>query len=95
MAAWSSRAYCKINMGEKIINLAPKATGLGNNYYNLPKGSTEIQDLIEHKDMSFSIGNIFKACYRLGQKPNVNRLYDLEKIKWFAEREIKLEKGKK
>lgn len=73
----------------------PEATGLGNNYYNLPPGVTEIQDLIEYKGMSFSVGNIFKACYRLGQKPHTPRLYDLQKIKWFVEREIQLEKGKK
>lgn len=71
-------------------DLVPKATGLGNNYYRLPKGATEIQDLIEHKKMPFSIGNIFKACYRIGEKPSVSREYDLEKIIWFANRELNL-----
>lgn len=66
----------------------PKATGLGNNYYTLPGGAKDVQDLIEYKNMSFSLGNIFKACYRFGDKPGVDRLYDAQKIKWFAERII-------
>ena len=80
---------------DKRADLTPLATGLGNNYYRLPEGCTDIQDLIECKDMSFSIANIFKACYRLGQKKGTTTLYDLEKIKWFIEREIAREKGNK
>ena len=64
-------------------------TGLGNKYYELPEGAKELQDLIEYKDMNFALGNIFKAVYRLGQKPDNDRHYDLEKIIWFANRELK------
>ena len=64
-------------------------TGLGNKYYELPEGAEELQDLIEYKDMNFALGNIFKAVYRLGQKPDNDRHYDLEKIIWFANRELK------
>ena len=46
----------------------------------------ELQDLIEHRSMNFAVGNIFKACYRLGTKND--NMYDLNKIKWFVEREI-------
>lgn len=73
--------------------IVPKATGLGNNYYKFPDEAKEIQDLIEHKNMPFSIANIFKACYRFGEKPNVTKKYDLEKIIWFANRELNLLKG--
>ena len=66
----------------------PEATGLGNNYYNLPDDAHGIQDLIEWKKMDFSIGNIFKACYRFGEKPDTTKLYDAEKINWFSERII-------
>ncbi len=59
-------------------------------YYNLPDGAVDLQDLIEHKHMNFSVGNIFKASYRLGEKEGTKREYDLEKIVWFAQRELAL-----
>ncbi|GLU25784.1 hypothetical protein Brsp01_10170 [Brucella sp. NBRC 12950] len=36
--------------------------------------------------MSFALGNIFKACYRFGEKDAASRLYDLNKNIFFAER---------
>ena len=63
-------------------------TGGSSDYYKFPEGAREIMDLIEHKNMSFALGNIFKAVYRLGDKPGVTQMYDLEKIIYFAEREI-------
>ena len=63
-------------------------TGGSSNYYQLPKDAKEIADLIEHKDMSFNVGNIFKAAYRLGDKKGTTALYDIEKILWFAQREL-------
>ena len=53
--------------------------------YSLPEWAEELQDLIEYRNMNFAIGNIFKACYRMGIKND--NLYDLNKIIWFAERE--------
>ena len=53
--------------------------------YGIPEGATELQDLIEYRDMNFAQGNIFKACYRLGTKNN--DLYEMNKIYWFAKRE--------
>ena len=58
-------------------------------YYNLPEDVKDLQDLIEYKEMNFSIGNIFKACYRYGQKNSIDAAYDLRKMIWFAERELK------
>lgn len=67
---------------------APTATSDGGStdYYRLPAGATELNDLIEHKRMSFALGNIFKACYRFGEKDAASRMYDLNKIIYFAER---------
>lgn len=66
----------------------PKAlTGWSSDYYELPDGCTQIQDLIEDRAMNFAIGTIFKAAYRLGNKEGTTRLYDIEKIIWFATRE--------
>jgi hypothetical protein len=63
-----------------------KSDGGSTDYYKVPPGATDLIDLIEHKKMGFSLGNIFKACYRLGEKEGNDALYDLNKIIFFAER---------
>ncbi len=63
--------------------------GWSTNYYELPPNARELQDLIEFKQMNFSIGNIFKASYRMGDKDGTSKAYDLRKIIWFAERELR------
>lgn len=67
--------------------------GGSTDYYRLPAGATELNDLIEHKRMSFALGNIFKACYRFGEKDAASRLYDINKIIYFAERMKALERA--
>ena len=47
-----------------------------------------MQDLIEYKEMNFAIGNIFKACYRLGKQEHSKKERDLNKILYFANREL-------
>ena len=56
--------------------------------YALPDGARELQDLIEARSMNFAQGNIFKAIYRLGHCSHSDTLRDMNKVKWFAEREI-------
>jgi hypothetical protein len=63
-----------------------KSDGSSTDYYRIPDGATDLIDLIEHKNMGFSVGNIFKACYRLGEKHGTDAMYDLNKIIFFAER---------
>ena len=62
--------------------------GGSTDYYKLPEGAGDLLDLIDHKQMSFGVGNIFKACYRLGEKVGASREYDLRKIVFFAQREL-------
>lgn len=64
-------------------------TGWSSDYYQLPPGAKEMQDLIEYRDMNFAMANIFKACYRYGHKANTSKEYDLNKIIWYAQRELK------
>jgi hypothetical protein len=64
-------------------------SGKSADYYKLPEGAKELQDLIEFKSMNFAVGNIFKACYRLGECEHSLKKRDLEKIIFFAERELK------
>lgn len=63
--------------------------GWASDYYVLPKGAEELGDLIEYRDMNFNVGNIFKACYRLGEKEGTTIEYDLNKIIYFAKRELR------
>lgn len=63
-----------------------RSDGGATSYYELPEGATELNDLIEHKQMIFALGNIFKACYRFGEKDSAAKIYDLNKIIYFAER---------
>lgn len=68
--------------------MSVKGNGGSTRYYELPPGAGELQDLIEHKEMNFAVGNIFKAAYRLGEKDGADAAYDLRKIMWFAAREL-------
>lgn len=68
---------------------APAATrsdGGSSSYYHIPKDATDLQDLIEDKEMSFARGNLFKALYRLGEKEGIDHAYDLNKMQWFLDR---------
>lgn len=64
--------------------------------------TVECQDVIEALDMSFSEGNIFKAIWRIcaakkgkAKKGYEDSVYDLEKIIFFAQRELQIEKMKR
>ncbi|MGL5050675.1 MAG: hypothetical protein ACRC6E_08645, partial [Fusobacteriaceae bacterium] len=65
-----------------------KNNGGSTDYYSVPMNAKDLQDLIEYKEMNFSIGNIFKACYRMGACGHSDRVRDLNKIVWFAQREL-------
>ena len=59
--------------------------GLSTSYYKLPSHASELRHLISYKAMSKSRGDIFKACYRLGEKDGTDILYDLNKMKFFIQ----------
>lgn len=63
-----------------------KSDGGSSSYYGLPVDATELNDLIEAKGMSFARANIFKACFRMGEKAGTDIIYDINKIIYFAER---------
>jgi hypothetical protein len=56
--------------------------------YQLPDNATDLQDLIEYRGMNFAMGNIFKACYRSGNCSHSDLRRDINKIIWFANREL-------
>lgn len=65
-----------------------KSDGGSTAYYDIPEWVKDVNDIIHYKKMPFTIGNVFKACYRLGEKHGVDREYDLRKMIFFAEREL-------
>lgn len=63
-------------------------------------GGIEPIDLIEAKDLNFNLGNVIKYVSRCGHKKSkgltmdAKAIQDLEKAKWYLEREIAYRKGK-
>ena len=61
-------------------------------YYDLPPQATIVMDLIEHQGMNFAQGEIFKAAYTLADddaRGHSDKVRDLNKIKWYVERELR------
>lgn len=58
-------------------------------YYKLPEGAKELQDLISHRDMNAQIGEILRAAYRYGYASHSDKMRDAKKIKYYIEAEIK------
>ena len=65
-----------------------KSDGSSADYYKLPVGATQLQDLISHRDMNAQMGEIFRACYRYGQASHSDKMRDAKKIKFYIEAEI-------
>lgn len=76
---------------DRAVGIAPTevasivSDGGATDYYLIPDHATELRHLISARGMSKSRGDIFKACYRLGEKAGVDVLYDLNKMKFFIE----------
>lgn len=68
--------------------------GASADYYTLPAGATQLQDLIAFRDMNAQLGEIFRAAYRYGQPGHhSSKERDLRKIIFYAQAELtRLEK---
>ena len=73
---------------QQIAKQKIASTGSSTDYYVIPEWCTELRHLIQHKNMNFDVGNIFKAAYRLGEKEGIDHEYDLMKIIFFAQSEL-------
>lgn len=58
-------------------------------YYELPKGSTELQDLISHKNMNAQVGEMFRALYRYGEPSHSDEEREMRKVIFYAQAELK------
>jgi len=77
-----------MHRAKKLNAIAVGSGGSNPDKYGLPEGAKDLQDLVEYREMNFAVGNIFKAAYRLGVCDHSDRKRDLEKIMWFAQREL-------
>jgi len=89
MAKWKEIPISDKNPSDRV-KIA--SDGLSTDYYKLPEHATELRHLISYKGMSKSRGDIFKACFRLGEKSGTDVLYDLNKIMFFAQDLIEMHK---
>lgn len=64
--------------------------GGSTDYYKFHPAWTDCQDVIEARSMNFSQGNIFKVafCFNVGRHSAVTYERELNKIIWFAQREL-------
>lgn len=69
--------------------MSAENNGGDSDYYAVPKNAKTLNDLIDSTDMVWNIANIFKACYRFGRKDTASKVYDLNKIIYYANRELK------
>lgn len=58
------------------------------NYYDLPPGATQLQDLISHRNMNAQIGEIMRSCYRYGLASHSPKLREVRKILFYAQAEL-------
>lgn len=79
---------------EEDWNNLARNNGGTTDYYTVPANAETLNDLIDHKEMSWNVGNIFKACYRLNEKHSIDAVYDLNKIIYYAQRELKKHQGR-
>lgn len=57
-------------------------------YYELPKGCTELQDLISYRNLNAQDGEIFRAIYRKGRASHSDELRDAKKVLFYARAEV-------
>jgi hypothetical protein len=75
--------------GDRYVKKDTSASdGSTASYYTLPSGAKELQDLISNRDMNAQIGEIFRACYRMGRASHSDVMRDVRKIIFYAQAEL-------
>ena len=77
-------SYDKVNS-----NIVKEAVNHPSHYQS--KNGMEVIDVIESFDLGFNLGNVIKYCLRCGKKNA--EIEELEKAKWYLEREIQNRKA--
>ena len=68
--------------------MSNKSDGSTASYYELPKGCTELQDLISYRNFNAQDGEIFRAIYRKGRASHSDELRDAKKVLFYAKAEV-------
>ncbi len=71
----------------------PKKKDAVNNPAHYTDGKIEVIDFIEDKKLGFCLGNTVKYISRAGKKDPSKHIEDLEKARWYLDREINRLKG--
>lgn len=69
--------------------MSNKSDGSTASYYELPKGCTELQDLISYRNLNAQDGEMFRAIYRKGRASHSDELRDAKKVLFYATAEVK------
>ena len=95
--AFESTGQYRTDADIALMKLSPSQIEKGGStsYYDLPKNADTLQDLIEYRNMNGSIKDIFKACYRLGQKDGMTDIDDVTKMAYYSLRELGRLRGTK
>jgi len=78
---------------EAEIPQTDKKPDLVNSPPHYTAGGIETIDFIEAKDFNYRLGNVIKYVSRAGKKVDGDPITDLEKAKWYLDREIATRKG--
>lgn len=77
----------------RFVPKKEQSDGASADYYKLPFGATQLQDLISDRNMNAQLGEIFRACYRFGRAAHSDQKRDIRKIIFYAQAELaRLEK---
>lgn len=79
---WDDIQYAIQN--KRNLGIKESSNGASARYYELPVGSSELQDLISAKNMNAQIGEIFRECYRYGKASHCDELRGVNKIIFYA-----------
>jgi len=75
---------------EEYIDLksGQRSDGSSADYYTLPPGTSQLQDLISYRNMNAQDGEIFRAIYRKGLASHSDELRDAKKVLFYANAEV-------
>lgn len=90
---YENPSACGGNIGFRLLkdNKSQINNGGNTDYYKLDSSWKDCQDIIENRAMNFAQGNIFKVAFTFNIGRHIGTSYEreLNKIMWFAERELK------
>lgn len=89
-----ARGWCWVNVSAfKLLADHPHyhapSGADGSSYYDIHINGVTVScnDVIDALGLSFNHGEMFKAAWRCGRKVGTSRVYDLDKVLYFAKRE--------